>query len=498
MDPVVTVRQGTLRGSSKDGVSAFLGIPYAAPPVGPARFELPIPAAGWDGVRDALAFGPTPPKPVLPASPISDLLPDPEIPGDDCLNLNVWTPEPGGSGLPVMVWIHGGAFRTGSSVVAWYDGAPFARDGVVLVSINYRLGVAGFGVLADAPANLGLRDQLQALAWVQENIAAFGGDPGNVTIFGESAGGMSVNSLVSAKASEGLFRRAIAQSGAGQIGATLEDGAKIAAELAGKLGVEPTAKALAQVPTEKLFEAQQAVALELAADPNPERYGKSIVASSMPFVPTIDGDLLSARPVDAIAAGAGQDVDYLAGTTTEEMRFFLVPTGILPAITPDAIVGYLTNGGWDPLIGQTYFANRPDASSGDVLSAIMTDTYFRVPTIRVAEARAALGQTSYMYEFAWRSPVQELGACHAIELAFVFDNLDTPRLAAKDSLTGPNPPQAVADKMHAAWVAFAKTGNPGWPAYSPDQRSVMSFNDPAVEVVDDPRGDERAAWDGLI
>jgi para-nitrobenzyl esterase len=498
MDPVVTVRQGKLRGSSKDGVSAFLGIPYAAPPVGPARFQLPTPAAGWDGVRDALAFGPTPPKPVMPPNPVSDLVPDPAIPGDDCLNLNVWTPEPAGAGLPVMVWIHGGAFRTGSSAVPMYDGTAFARDGVVLVSINYRLGVAGFGVLPDAPANLGLRDQLLALAWVQENIAAFGGDPDNVTIFGESAGGMSVNSLMSSKAGAGLFRRAIAESGAGQIGATLQDGAKIAAELAGKLGVEPTAKALSEVPTEKLFEAQQAVATELAADPNPVRFGKSIVAAAMPFIPTIDGDLLAVRPIDAITAGAGQEVDLLTGTTTEEMRFFLVPTGVLRAITPEAVVGYLSHNGWDPAIAQTYTANRPDAPSGDVLSAIMTDTYFRVPTIRVVEARAALGRSSYVYEFGWQSPVQDLGACHAIELGFVFDSLDTPRLAAKDALTGPNPPQAVADKMHAAWVAFAKTGDPGWPAYEPDQRAVMSFNDPTNEVVEDPRGDERKAWDGLI
>lgn len=496
MDPVVALRQGKVRGRETDGVTAFLGIPYAAPPVGPARFQLPTPAAGWDGTRDAYAFGATAASPPFPPMAISRYVPDPVIEGDDVLTVNVWTPDPGGSGMPVMVWIHGGAFRSGSAAVPWYDGTAFARDGVVLVSLNYRLGVLGFGVLPDAPSNRGLRDQLAALAWVQENIAAFGGDPSNVTIFGESAGGMSVTSLVSAKASEGLFRRAIPQSGAGQVGAVPEDAAKVVAELAGHLGVAPTAAALADVSMTDLMQAQRKVADDLAANPDPARFGRSIVPAQMAFIPAVDGDLLSERPVDGIAAGNGRDVDLLTGTTTEEFRFFFVPTGLAAAATPEAVTGFLASNGAPAGAADRYLSNRPDASPGDVLCIAVTDIFFRIPTVRVAEARAAYGRPAHVYEFAWQTEVLNLGACHALEIAFVFDRLNA--MPVEDALIGANPPQALADRMHAAWIDFARTGDPGWAAYTPENRAVMVFDDPHCGVVDDPRGDERQLWDGVL
>src|SRR5215469_4644459 len=217
---------GTLIG---DGVTRYLGIPYAASPTGPLRFTAPQPPAAWTGIRECTAFGATPPKPDY-AAPFDSLLPEPNIPGDDWLTLNVWTPDLAGS-APVMVWIHGGAFANGNSAVRMYDGYSFARDGVVLVTVNYRLGIDGFALLPDAPPNRGLLDQIAALEWVRDNIAVFGGDPANVTIFGESAGAMSVMTLLGLPRSRGLFRQAIAQSGGAQVGADPSDARLVTGEL---------------------------------------------------------------------------------------------------------------------------------------------------------------------------------------------------------------------------------------------------------------------------
>ena len=214
MDTVVRTRQGAVRGTMDEGMAVFKGIPYAAPPFGSLRFQPPRPAEPWDGVREALNYGPTVTKPPY-FPPFDAILPEPAIAGEDCLNLNIWTPDPGKVGLPVMVWIHGGAFANGTGAILTYNGSRFARDGVVCVTINYRLGVDGFLYLGDGNANLGLLDQVAALTWVQENIEAFGGDPNNVTIFGESAGGMSIGTLLSMPLAKGLFRRVIAESGAG-------------------------------------------------------------------------------------------------------------------------------------------------------------------------------------------------------------------------------------------------------------------------------------------
>jgi para-nitrobenzyl esterase len=494
MQPIVATTQGKVRGSTVDGVSAFLGIPYASAPTGPALFRSPTPATAWDGVRDALCFGATAPKPPY-TPPFDTLLYDPVVPGPDFLNLNVWTPEPGGAGLPVLVWVHGGAFRNGSAAVPSYDGTAFARDGVVLVSINYRLGAPGFALLPDAPANLGIRDQLAALAWVQENIAAFGGDPGNVTIFGESAGAMSVTTLVSVAAGSGLFGRAIAQSGGGHSVATAEDARLITAELATRLGVDATAAAFAGVDVDRLVAAQQSVALDATRNPDPNRWGASIVAAGMTFLPVVDGDLITERPIDAIAAGVGHDVPLLVGTTTEEYRFFVVPTGFADAVTPELLRGAMAAFGWDPATADVYAANRPDASPGDVLAAVITDKYFRVPAVRLAEARADAPSATYAYEFAWGTTVRGLGACHAVEIGFVFDTLEE---ETSKWLSGGDAPQALADEVHAAWVAFARDGDPGWAAYDTDRRPVMTFARPGSELVDDPRPDERRAWDDIV
>jgi para-nitrobenzyl esterase len=494
VEPIVATTRGKVRGRTVDGVSVFLGIPYASAPTGPALFAAPTPAAAWDGVRDAVEFGATAPKPAY-APPFDELLHDPVLPGPDFLNLNVWTPDPGGSGLPVMVWIHGGAFRNGSGAVPSYDGRAFARDGVVMVSLNYRLGAPGFCLLPDAPANLGIRDQLAALAWVQEDIAAFGGDPGNVTIFGESAGAMSVTTLVSVAAGSGLFTRAVAQSGAGHSVATAEDARLITAELATRLGIEPTAAAFAEVDVDRLIAVQQSVSVDASANPDPGRWGRSIVAAGMAFLPVVDGELITERPVDAIAAGVGHDVPMLIGTTTEEFRFFTVPTGLTAAVTPDMLRGLAAGYGWNPAVPDLYTANRPGASPGDVMAAAITDQYFRVPAIRLAEARADAPTPTYCYEFAWGTTVRDLGACHAVEISFVFDTLAEP---TSKWLVGDDVPQSLADEVHAKWVAFARDGSPGWTPYDTDRRAVQTFAHPSSHLAEDPRSDERLAWDGLV
>src|ERR1700735_2519882 len=315
MESTAVTACGEVRGQSRDGVTRFLGIPYAASPTGALRFRAPAAAQPWTGIRDADSLGATPPKPDYPV-PLDQLLPEPNIPGDDWLTVNVWTPDRGSAGLPVMVWIHGGAFSNGNSAVPIYDGHAFARDGVVLVSINYRLGVDGFALLPDAPANRGLLDQIAALEWVRDNVAAFGGDPANVTIFGESAGAMSVTTLLSLPRARGLFAKAITQSGSVQPAADPADAALVTKELGLSAGREPTAANLAGLGLPELIKAQIEGREALTAQPDPGRFGATIVASSMAFIPVVDGDLMPVPPLQALSAGARSGVPPLSGTTT--------------------------------------------------------------------------------------------------------------------------------------------------------------------------------------
>jgi para-nitrobenzyl esterase len=514
MEPVVATTHGQVRGQWRDGVARFLGIPYAASPTGPLRFRSPAPPQSWDGTREADRFGATPPKPDYPP-PFDRLLAEPSIDGDDWLTVNVWTPDPGRGGLPVMVWVHGGAFSNGSSAVPVYDGQAFARDGVVLVSLNYRLGVDGFALLPDAPANRGLLDQIAALEWVRDNIAAFGGNPGNVTVFGESAGAMSVTTLLAVPRAQGLFARAITQSGAAQAAADPGDAALVTKELGVTLGIEASADSLGRVSLPGLIAAQAAVRDALAAQPDPSRFGASIVASTMPFIPVIDGTLIPEHPLTAIAAGAGAGNPLLAGTNTDEYRLFLVPTGLGALVTADSLPGVAAMLGISPAVISTYRAGRPDDTPGDLLAAMLTDRFFRLPALAVAQARTA-GATqgsqpspTYLYEFGWRSPLGGLGACHALEIPFVFDTLETPGAALTLAAVRGEDPELIAEqgadpppdagaadlagRMHAAWIAFARDGDPGWRALD-DTYPVMTFDGPASGVRADPRGEERRAW----
>src|SRR3954469_5231125 len=387
MDPVVRVSGGLVRGMNGDGVNAFLGIPYARPAVGVDRYRAPQPVTPWDGERAATEHGPTAAQSAYP-TPMDTVLPSSVAPGDDYLNVSVWAPEDA-TALPVMVWIHGGAFVRGANSVPTYDGAAFARDGVVVVGVNYRLGVPGFAVLEGAPTNLGLRDQVAALEWVRENIAAFGGNPDDVTVVGESAGGMSVATLMSSPAPRGLFHKAIIQSGGGTAVCTLDDARRVSAAIAAHLGVPATAEAFGALDPDVVVAAQSAVALSIQADPDPQRWGPSVLRGGlgiMSLFPVIDGDVVPGVPVERIAQGAAAGIPLLIGTTRDEFRLFLVPTGVAAGLTAEVLPLLAERYGWPEQALETYARNRPTASAGDVACAILTDAAFRAPTARLAAA----------------------------------------------------------------------------------------------------------------
>ncbi|MGB3773346.1 MAG: carboxylesterase family protein [Rhodococcus sp. (in: high G+C Gram-positive bacteria)] len=489
MDTItVETPQGAVRGRTESRVSSFLGIPYAEAPFGLLRFQPPSAPPTWDGVRDALELGATVPK-VGYRPPTSEILSEPVVPGDECLNVNVHTPDVDGS-APVFVWIHGGAFVNGSNAVPAYDGTAFARDGVVAVVINYRLGVDGFAQIEGAPANRGLLDQVAALEWVRDHIASYGGDPTRVTVAGESAGAMSVGTLMSMPRAEGLFHRAILQSGAGHHVITSETASLVSAALASSLGVSATVDGFGSVPVDALVEAQRELSDRIGVEAPGGAWGE-LALNMMAFEPCIDGDVVPALPFARIADGASADVDVMIGTCTEEHAFFLVPAGIVPHITEDYLALVLAGYRLDPSVLDVYRAQQPDASPGELMIAVMTDWFFRMPALRVVEARSG---NAHVYEFTWRSSLFDgnLGACHALDIPFVFDVLDKPETAR---ITGANPPHKVADEMHRAWVDFVRDGSPGWVSYGSD-RSVMTFGSESG-VVDDLRSATRAVWDGV-
>jgi para-nitrobenzyl esterase len=506
MDTIVRTSNGRVRGRTIDGVSAFLGVSYAAPPVGANRLRPPQPVDSWAGVRDATALGPEPPQPQFDRSDATGMLFDPAVPGDDCLNLNIWTPDPGAAGLPVMVWSPGGAFRYNSG--GSYDGSRFARDGVVCVTINWRTGADGFLYLGeDDDANLGLLDQVAALTWVRDHIGAFGGDPGQVTLFGESAGAMSIGDLLSMPRAAGLFRRAILQSGAAHHVVRPADAAQIGARLAEVLGVPAARDTIAGVPVERFLEAQAQIDAEVLLSPDPARWGREVVASVMPFHPVVDGDVVADVPIERIAAGAGADVDVLVGTNSDDWRLFPVLGGFIDQVTDEMLSGPVEVYGSRCMAAfglpaetalPAYRSAHPDGSPGDLLAAVLTDWWIRVPAVRLADAHAAAPAGTFMYEFAWPSPAfgGRLGACHGLEIPFVFDTLDLGHRQMLGGALGDKPPQELADFMHAAWVDFAARGDPGWPRYDLQRRATMRF-DVDSSVIDDPYARERELWAGV-
>lgn len=435
MNPVVRLGAGAVEGRTIDGVDRFLGIPYAAAPFGANRFLAPAPVAPWDGVRQADAFGPTAPQYGVPSGGLPAVV-EPTIPGDDILNLNVWAPAGRSEPLPVLVWIHGGGFFEGSSANPWYDGASFARQGLVVVSINYRFGAEGFLELEGAPSNRGLLDWIAALEWVRDEIAAFGGDPSRVTVMGQSAGGMAVSALLAAPAARGLFQRAIVASAVSDVSLwTREQALRLADGVVAELGIARTREAAAAVDPAAFLGAHTAYVAKAA-----ER-GETVMP---PWAPAVDGENLPGTVFDTIDAAA--DIPILVGSTRNEFAWMAYRD------TPD------------------------DEEARDRGQAEFADGFFRSAIQRFSELRRAAGAPTYRYEFAWQSQAAPyIRAGHSLDIPFFFHNLDAPFFA---DYAGPNPPVTLADEMHGAFAAFARDGDPGWPRYD-ETRAVKVFDDPS-------------------
>ncbi len=491
--PLAQTACGTVRGRHRRGVQLFAGIPYAEPPVGDRRFAPPTPHDSWDGTRDALRFGKAAPQ--LPGEGLTNrvLLAWDE----DCLTLNVVTPAADDARRPVYVWIHGGAYQHGQGATPWYDGTSFAiRGDIVVVTINYRLGALGFCHLsphlgdrfASAGVN-GFLDQLAALGWVRDNIAAFGGDPDRVTVGGESAGAFSVCNVLASPHAAGLVHRAIAQSGAAHNTHDPESGKEISAQFLAALG-EPNAAELLEIGADRILEAQQQVIVERSTRPS---HGPE------PFYPVWGHEALPRAPHELIADGAGSEVALLTGTNEDEMALWGV-TGL----SEDRVHRYTARMSPDAdAVLACYRQRLSDVEAGWVACAIATDRVFRIPAIRLAENRHANGAATWMYRFSWDSRAFEgqFGAAHALEIPFTFNTLDGP---GTDVFLGEGPrPDALAETMHDSWIAFIRHGDPStsalgdWPPYEPDHRLVMDLDD-ECGLLADPESDEREIWESVV
>lgn len=489
MSDIVRTTAGQLAGTTLvTGIRRFAGVPYAAAPVGPRRFRATQPQEGWAGLRDATEFGPVCPQPPSPLDMLLSGRPEPQ--SEDCLLLNVWTPGCDGAGRPVMVWIHGGAFVQGSGSSPVYDGARLAsRGNVVVVTINYRLGELGWLRLDElgdefaGSANNGLRDQVTALRWVQDNIASFGGDPGHVTVFGESAGAMSISSLLGAPLAAGLFQRAITQSGSANVHLSVDTAIEVAADYCRRAGVAKPEDLLDLVP-ERLLAVQSELAAAIYSDLDASM--TSGRPGGLSFAPVVDGVVLFEPPLAAVARGAAKDISLLAGTTADEWRLFqtfdrapsddasllallgrLLPEG--PEREPDIALGL-------------YRDAYPGLAPRELKAAILTDQFFTGPARQMAAAQNRHRADTRVYRFSWPSPAMGgvFGACHALELPFMWGTFDLTGLAM---FVGANPPAALSATMMDAWLSFARCGDPNhsssanWPAYSEADPAVFDFGE---------------------
>ncbi|MEV6520570.1 carboxylesterase family protein [Longispora sp. NPDC051575] len=487
--PHVEVRpvSGALRGVWESDVAVFRGIPFAEPPVGARRFAAPEPVRARDGVRDALSFGPPPPQ--AGVFGMDTLARDA---GGDWLTVNVFSPAPDpGAGLPVMVWIQGGAYTIGMSGLPEWDGTRLARDGVVVVTFNYRVGIEGFARIEGAPANRGLLDQVAALEWVRDNIRAFGGDPDRVTVFGQSAGGGSVAALLAMPRAAGLFRRAIAQSVQGTY-FTAELAAEIATAFAAELGLRPTVADLSTVAPALLPAAGDAVTARIGQWAH--RWGLA-AHRTIPFSPVLDEDTLPVTPWQALADGAGHGVELLVGHTRDEQRLLTALDGLLGQVTPELAAAALDNLSPGPDGARRYREAFPSAGPAELYELVNSDRLFRMPSLHLARAQTTGGGRAFLYELTWSAPGMGgvLGACHGLDVPLVFGNLDSGQPAMLIG-EGPSPEaEALSGQMRAAWIAFATHGDPGWPAYDDGRRLTRVF-DAGQAVTAYPEEASRLIW----
>jgi para-nitrobenzyl esterase len=495
----VATAAGKIRGTHAAGVYAFRGVPYGATTAGAGRFQPPGKPAPWSGVREAVELGPRSPQ-LLSAfhgfvPPEVEVMDRDERMGEDCLVLNVWTPTlDRGRKLPVMVWLHGGGYSSGSGGFICYDGVELARKhDVVVVTVNHRLSAFGYLYLAGLgsdryanASNAGNLDIVAALEWVRANIETFGADPANVTIFGQSGGGGKVSSLMAMPAAKGLFQRAIVQSGAAVKGISRDRAGENAERFLARLNLKPgQLEQLPDVPLQQLL---------LATDP---KSGPAI-----DFGPVVDGRTLPTDPFDPVAPALSASVPLLIGTVETEVTFFPgQPLDPIDDPTLRSRVKQLLHGVADADVERiiaAYRKGRPGASNTD-LFLIMASDGFRQAILLEADRKVSQGGAPvYQYYFTWHSPVREgkLRAFHTVEIPFVFDNVD----AAK-SMTGSGADRyALARRMSRAWAAFARTGDPNhaglprWAPYDTMRRATMIFND-ECRLVDDPHGSEqRLLW----
>ena len=467
MHPVeIETAAGRVRGVRRAGSAAFLGIPYAAPPVAELRFAAPVPHPAWEGALDATSPGATPQR--IDGGDTT-LVPEPSFPGTSTLNVSVFTPSPApapaGGGLPVLVYIHGGGYTSGSAASPWYDGAGFNRHGVVTVNVSYRLGFDGFGWIEDAPLNRGVLDWLLALEWVRDNIRLFGGDPARVTIAGQSAGGGAVLTLLSMPRAHPLFARAIVISGvATHLTPTqAEQTGRRLAELA---GVAPTRAGLCALTEEQILAEQpRATALPAGTPAGPLGEIANTLVSGLPFGPVVDGDLIPLATVDAVLAGIGADKPLMLGSTDHEFNFAM--NDLTDELAGEDAAAMLVRLGVAAPSAHDYATAHDQLGTADLLGQFASDRAIRGVMLRVAEARTLVAAKqdsapTWLWAFAWRSPTLG-GALHCLDLPFFFDGLDAPRVGV---LAGPAPSQRLADEVHGNAVAFIAGDEPAWPAWA--------------------------------
>ncbi|MEW1958733.1 carboxylesterase family protein [Kineococcus sp. NPDC059986] len=514
MPRVVVTTAGGVRGRAADrGVVSFRGVPYAAPPVGLRRFAAPAPVEPWEGVREARD-----PSPVAPQDPRSGYGWSPGA-GDDHLTVDVHVPADFPRDLPVLVWIHGGGWVSGSGSAPGYHPGAWVRRGFVVVSMNYRLGFEGFGAVPGAPHNRGLLDQVAALRWVAENVRAFGGDPDRVTIVGQSAGAASVAALLCARDARGLFRRAIAASVTGET-YTVAQAERIAERVARAARVPATREGFAGLPPVRLLAASDAVAQDLAADPD------AGVRGSVPLLyhPVVDGDVVTGPFMEGAHAGGDPAVDLLVQTVADEWTLFS-RSGFAPVATSfEQVAEFAVAVGLPASAVQDYRTLLPDADPGHLGDALLSDALFAEPSRRFARSHTARGGRTHLARFTWRSPALggRYGATHGLDLPFAFGNPQAmelflhavpvlplarrvPRVGARVRGVFPTPAAAaLSRRMVAAWTGFAATGDPGWPQISTDGVPVQVWGSrDRLERARDPREDlfadvEFRPYDGAV